>query len=393
MKKELRNTMPDLDGPINDTEDYQLVTGRRQQGFEKLAWQLNDLGLDAVTLMPKILHLATQEIKGFEVEQQLLFGTEKLSMNLCFRNDQMPPSLSGLIASLGDVSRSFRQDMPADICFEQLKAIKKNHLIDHLNFNTTNTQNFEFLKKTLLNLGFSEDSKLNKALEEKIKAKEPEFILATSYVFDRKNVDYDLHFKAGENQDNYFFNKYDAKVFNENPEKDVTQTFYINKGSGVTAKEAFNLMEGRSVHKQLFNLEGQKYNAWLTLDDKNLTENGNRKIKHYHENYGFDVEKVISGKGIKEMVQPENKSSLLYSLKKGNLTHITLEKNGENKSYYITANPQFKTVDLFDAGGRKIKREDLLQPDQKTVKSLKKREQQKEELPAKKQSRKSKMHV
>jgi hypothetical protein len=42
---------------------------------------------------------------------------------------------------------------------------------------------------------------------------------------------------------------------------------------------------------------------------------------------------------------------------------------------------------------KKIKREELLQTEQKPVKNLKQREQQKEELPKKKQSRKAKMKV
>jgi hypothetical protein len=42
---------------------------------------------------------------------------------------------------------------------------------------------------------------------------------------------------------------------------------------------------------------------------------------------------------------------------------------------------------------KKIKREELLQPDQKAAKSVKQKEQQKEELPAKKQSRKKGMTV
>jgi hypothetical protein len=51
----------------------------------------------------------------------------------------------------------------------------------------------------------------------------------------------------------YFFNKYDASL----QAKDMAQTFYINKGSGITAKEAYNLMEGRAVHKELENKEGE----------------------------------------------------------------------------------------------------------------------------------------
>lgn len=254
-----------------------------------------------------------------------------------------------------------------------------------------NTQNSEFLKKSLLNLGFGE--KVNAELDKEMEAKTPEFRLGLSHEFNQKTVDYTLYFKAGDNQDMYFFNKYDAHIRHEDTAKEVSQTFFINKGNGVTAKEAFNLMEGRSVHKQLTNLENQKYQAWLTLDDQNLTESGNRKIKHYHENYGYDIEKVIAGKGIKELEDPKAKEDLYRSLKKGNAQQITVATGEGEKKYFIAANPQFKTVDLYDHQMKKIKREELLGTSAKATKNLKSRPQSSEELPKKKQSRKSKMSV
>jgi hypothetical protein len=254
-----------------------------------------------------------------------------------------------------------------------------------------NTQNSEFLKKSLLNLGFGE--KVNAELDKEMEVKTPEFRLGLSHEFNQKTVDYTLYFKAGDNQDMYFFNKYDAHIRHEDTAKEVSQTFFINKGNGVTAKEAFNLMEGRSVHKQLTNLENQKYQAWLTLDDQNLTESGNRKIKHYHENYGYDIEKVIAGKGIKELEDPKAKEDLYRSLKKGNAQQITVATGEGEKKYFIAANPQFKTVDLYDHQMKKIKREELLGTSAKATKNLKSRPQSSEELPQKKQSRKSKMSV
>jgi hypothetical protein len=253
-----------------------------------------------------------------------------------------------------------------------------------------NTQNLEFLKKSLLNLGFGE--KLNADLEKQISAKSPEFNLTTSHEFNQKKTDYTLHFKAGDNQEMYFFNKYDASIKNGQGE-DNKQSFFINKGNGVTAKEAFNLMEGRAVHKQLFSQEGEKYTAWLKLDNENLTEGGNKKFRSYNENYGYKPEEVLAGKGIKEMKTDEGRENLLRSLKKGNAQQITVEKDGKEQKYYVTANPQFKTVDLYDPQMKKLKREELLSPTAKTEKTQQQGKQQKEVLPGKKQSKGSKLKV
>ena len=276
------------------------------------------------------------------------------------------------------------------ICLIPISKWETLEEIQLLNINVMNTQNLEFLKKSLLNLGFGE--KVNEKLETNINKKVPEFNLTAQHEFNQKKVDYTLHFKAGENQEMYFFNKFDATL-NKGKEKEMDQTFYINKGNGVTAKEAFNLMEGRAVHKQLFNKDGEKYQAWLQLDNDNLTQNGNREIKKFNENYGFDIEQVISGKGIKEMATAEGQENLLRSLKKGNMQQITVEREGGEKKYFIAASPQYKTIDLFDHQMKKIKLEELLKPEQKQTTGKKQSEQQKEDAPAKKQSRKSKMHV
>ena len=280
--------------------------------------------------------------------------------------------------------------MSRDVLIPLNRAATQQHIYLLKTNTIMNTQNLEFLKKTLLNLGFGEQ--VNEALEKNIDKKVPEFSIPAKHEFNQQKVDYTLHFKGGDNQEMYFFNKFEATLA-KGKEKEQNQTFYINKGNGITAKEAFNLMEGRAVHKQLFNKEGEKYHAWLQLDNDNLTQNGSKEIKRFSENYGFDIEQVISGKGIKEMGTAEGQDNLLRSLKKGNAQQIAVERNGEEEKYFISASPQFKTVDLYDHQMKKIKREELLQPEQKQTNNQKQGKRQKEELPAKKQSSKNKMRV
>jgi hypothetical protein len=297
-------------------------------------------------------------------------------------------------------------DVPVPIALELLKLsvdVRNNHdpfrpmslqqteqYIHSLKLNHMNTQNLEFLKKSLLNLGFGEQ--VNKALEKNIEKELPDFTLMAKHEFNQQQVNYTLHFKAGENKEMYFFNKFDTTL-HQGQDQQQSQSFYINKGNGITAKEAFNLMEGRAVHKQLFNKDGEKYQAWLQLDSQNLTQNGNKEIKRFNENYGFDLENVLSGKGIKELNSPEGAENLYRSLKKGNAQQITVERDGNEKKYFIAASPQFKTVDLYDHQMKKIKREELLKPEQKKATSQKQGKQQKEGLPAKKHTKKNKIGV
>ena len=87
----------------------------------------------------------------------------------------------------------------------------------------------------------------------------------------------------------YFVNKYQATLKNEDSEKEKSQTFYINKGNGVTAKEAYNMLDGRAVNKKLMDREDNPYQAWLQINFKEKEDNGNHKLNRYHTAYGFDL--------------------------------------------------------------------------------------------------------
>lgn len=391
-------------------DDYDM---EKAQHFFELEKQLNALGFNEEALVNALRkQIIERDDAIFTINCKVFDKGNEL--RTWFEYDQHPGGtyhlrhFECLFSSSGqDINRLFAPDINRD---EALGVLQKDLTNDHdiwaeqrplsrqqvraylsIKNEHMNTENLNYLQKQLLNLGFGEQ--VNADLEKQISAKNKEFTLPAKHDFGGRNVDYQLHFGLGNKPDMYFFNRYDATVkHGSDPEKDKSQTFYINKGNGVTAKEAFNLIEGRAVHKQLFNLEGEKYQAWLHLD-KTPQEDGNRKIHTYHENYGYDVEKVLQGKGIKEMDNNQAKDDLLRSLKKGNAQQITVSKDGHDQKYFVSANPQFKTVDLYDEHMKKIKRETLLSPDSKAQsnRQSQKNKQSEEGVPAKKQNRGAKL--
>ena len=171
----------------------------------------------------------------------------------------------------------------------------------------------------------------------------------------KQEVDFTLHFGKGKESNMYFLNSYSAQVKGLQEDTKEAQKFYINKGKGITAKEAFNLLSGRAVNKDLTNKEGVTYNAWVKL--KPAEDNGERKNRDFQifgENYGFDLEKTLSKYPIKEMETPEASDKLMNSLKKGNLQAVTFSQNGEEATKLISANPQFKNLDVLNQDGSKM---------------------------------------
>lgn len=146
----------------------------------------------------------------------------------------------------------------------------------------------------------------------------------------------------------YFFNHYQATVKKANTTDLVSQTFYINKGKGVTAKESYNLLSGRAVNKDVVLKSGEKANLWMKLDFSEHTPEKGYGMKSYGEQYGFNLAETIDKFKILNMEKPGFKDQLLKSLERGNLHEVSFMKNGKEASGFVTANPQFKTLDFYD---------------------------------------------
>ncbi|QEE49890.1 hypothetical protein FUA48_09950 [Flavobacterium alkalisoli] len=90
------------------------------------------------------------------------------------------------------------------------------------------------------------------------------------------------------------------------------------------------------------------------MDFKDTDNNGNFRLNHYHENYGYDLEAAVGKHPIKELDNPSHKEDLMNSLKKGNLQSATFIKDGQEVKQYVEANPQFKTVNVYDADKNRL---------------------------------------
>ena len=216
-----------------------------------------------------------------------------------------------------------------------------------------NQKNLEYLKDQIKYTGFGEG--FEAPLKRMMEIEKPAFKLVHETQFGIDKVEARMNFSKSKQTDMYFFNSYQVSVQKENnPDEAMKQTFYINKGNNITLKEAYNLMEGRSVNKDLNNKEGQLYNAWLQMDFKQSDDNGNFKIQQYHQNYGYDLEATLAKHPIKELENETYKSNLMDSLKKGNLQSATFQKEGSEQKQYIEANPRFKTINIYDSNMQRV---------------------------------------
>jgi len=246
-------------------------------------------------------------------------------------------------------------------------------LIDHIEAQQTlnnknhvmNENNLNYLKDNVKFSGFGES--LFSELEKNLKEQKPDFQLHFTTQINNRPFNATLYFGKSENSEMYFFNSYQASIEKKNGEN-VDQSFRLYKGKGVTAKEAYNLLQGRAVFKELTNKEDQPYKAWLQLDFENKDKYENHVVKQYHEKYGYDVAASVAKFPVLEMDGGKKQEDLLKSLEKGNTQSVTMEINGQPEKMFLEANPQYKTVNVYNSELKLMKHEELPMTNSKDVK-------------------------
>ncbi|MES2329789.1 MAG: hypothetical protein V4539_09320 [Bacteroidota bacterium] len=273
------------------------------------------------------------------------------------------------------------------------QRLEGQQLINDQKQNVMNQKNYDFLKDQVKFTGFGEG--LENELKEKLEKQTPDFQIAHKTKFGNDEVSSVLHFKKSDQTDMYFFNRYDTTLKPEGTKDEMTQAFYINKGNNnITLKEAFNLMNGRAIHKEFAKLEkvgegenarfkptDEKYTAWMKLDFKEADEQGNFKQLKYSENYGYDLNAALAKHPIKELENENDKTKLVDSLQKGNRQSVTFVQNGNEQKHFIEANPQFKTINIYDSNmqrlnGKQAQDEKQGQGEQRSAKQNAKNESQ-----------------
>ncbi len=228
------------------------------------------------------------------------------------------------------------------IANQQLSISKKGVVM-------TQEQNFDYLDNQVRYFGFKDFP--SEELKNKMDQKRDDFEI-------RLGLDIDTHlgkgtgkanallkFSKSQSTDTYFFNSYDMEAQRSGEKFPMTQTFYTN--NRVTAKEAFNLMEGRSVHKTLMTKDKEEYDAWLKLDFKTTDDKGNYLVKKFGDKHKFNLEETLAKYPIKELDNPQYKASLIENLQKGERQPVTFIKDGQEVKRFIDVNAQFKSITVY----------------------------------------------
>ena len=124
----------------------------------------------------------------------------------------------------------------------------------------------------------------------------------------------------------------------------------------ITAKEAYNLLKwgaDTGVEKKLFNKEGKPYRSFVSLDINGVKdENGNYPLNQYHERYysrkPFTIEGALQELKIPVKELQTANDYVASSLKRGNMTAVTILNNDWEEKGFLSVNPKAGRVDVRD---------------------------------------------
>ena len=220
-----------------------------------------------------------------------------------------------------------------------------------------------YLKNQVKYLGLGEDAKLHKDLENAILSPEDKVTVRAEYNYpDRlmkgNTATFDLNLTKTE-QGGVFLNSYRANLTTKNGEE-RSQTFKVQKENSVTAKEAINLLEGRSVkieHDVVDKKTGElsRTESFIKLNMKEpKTDYGNYKYEWYNKNaYGVDIDNIMQKSNLTFANDIERERTKKH-LEKGNITQVTFQQENRQIQGFAVLNPQWKMLNLYDSAMNRV---------------------------------------
>jgi hypothetical protein len=237
-----------------------------------------------------------------------------------------------------------------------------------------NEKNLEYLKKLLFHLGFGE--KLNSVLESAIHREKEKFTIGLSStqrplenpdpaVKRSDIINYQLNFAKGKENDTYYLNDYLVTLHKTGEPVARTQTFDLERDYRITALQAYKLLSGLSFEKEVYLRSGnervtenEKVPMWFRLNLDVTDAYGNHPLRKMRPEYGYDLHTALDKYPLK-FNNAEEKQEAIKKLAAGNYYHGNLKIGHGTTPALIAANPQMKTVDIFDAQLKEIRDADI----------------------------------
>lgn len=222
--------------------------------------------------------------------------------------------------------------------------------------------NLSALSATVTKAGFGN---ITSELSKQLQKDQQHFELPVSHYVNRsQKMDYNLSFSKDENG-MFQLTKYQAALQNENSKEPIRrQTFPAD----ISTRQAKNLLEGRAIYQQRNDQHGiTNTGKWIQLDFNDKDAVGNHRLKEFAQEFNYDIQKELSKLNLKETGSENGYTQLVEDLKNGSKRWITIDSGGQKTKVSIEANPQFKTLNIYDQNNQRITSAQALNGSKKTL--------------------------
>ncbi|WP_316755625.1 hypothetical protein [Pedobacter aquatilis] len=135
----------------------------------------------------------------------------------------------------------------------------------------------------------------------------------------------------------------------------------------ISALQSYKLLCGQSFQKDIFvqdldDLDGnksQRIPVWHKLDLKVTDKDGEHPMKFFFPEYGFDLAHTLDRYPILDMQDTEKRESVIKALRFGNLISLKMEVEGKTIPVYLSADPEFKCLNVYNEHMHPLRNEQL----------------------------------
>ena len=240
-----------------------------------------------------------------------------------------------------------------------------------------NTYNVEYLKNLHNLLGFG--TKLNHVLDSAIARDLQSFSLGISNYhrplenndFNGQKTDfvqYQLNYSRGNDGESYFLNNMAVTLHKSSLAQPRYHIFDLERDHRITALQAYKLLSGLSLLKEIYPKmkEGeprlanqQTIPVWFKLNLDITNAYGQHPLRTFYPEHGFDLSTVLHKYPLTDKNNPKKIEEILKNLSYGNYQHLEMKIGKKDVPAIISANPQYKSLDIYDKNMVEI-RNDLL---------------------------------
>ncbi|WP_316796388.1 hypothetical protein [Pedobacter agri] len=172
-----------------------------------------------------------------------------------------------------------------------------------------------------------------------------------------------LNFNRSKQSDMYFLNDYEVTLLKAGSPLPIKQVFDLERDNRITALQAYKLLSGNSLERDVYSKSengeaAEKKKVWFKLSLDVQDAYGNHPLKKFYPEFKFDLSESIDKypfKGLTEL----GKEGMMRVLRNGNLAQADMLIGKKSVQVFVTANPQFKGLDVYDKNMNTIRQDEI----------------------------------